>query len=206
MIVLSWNVRGLNRIPRKKVVRRLIESQSPDMVFIQETKLSLDGLAKCATFIWPLGSWQGVGSLNSSGGVACFWDPRKVSPLWWISSRSSISLIATSFENGERCFLSNIYALTDFAGKFQLWAHIRFIHSLEPFLPWIMAGDFNAVISLEEKRGGVARLDQSSNLLRDMIGALFLIDVKPTNGVFTWNNRRCGSEAISKWLDRFLVS
>ena len=60
-----------------------------------------------------------------------------------------------------------------------------------------MAGDFNAVISLEEKRGGVARLDQSSNLLRDMIGALCLIHVKLTNGVFTWNNRRCGSEAIS---------
>ena len=206
MIVLSWNVRGLNSIPRQKAVRRLIESQSPDMVFIQETKLSLDGLAKCAAYIWPHGSWQGVGALNGSGGVACFWDPRKVFPLWWLSSRSSISLIATSFENGERCFLSNIYAPTDFAGKVQLWAHIRFIRSLDPFLPWIMAGDFNAVINLEEKRGGLPRLDQSSNLLREMIGSLVLIDVKPNNGVFTWNNRRCGGEAISERLDRFLVS
>ena len=117
MIVLSWNVRGLNNISREKVVRRLIESQSPDMVFIQETKLSLDCFAKCAMYIWPCGSWQGVGALNRSGGVACFWDPRKVSPLWWLSSRSSISLIGTSCENGERCFLSNIYAPTDFAGK-----------------------------------------------------------------------------------------
>ena len=115
-------------------------------------------------------------------------------------------MIATSFENGERCFLSNIYAPTDFVGKVQLWAHIRFIRSLEPLLPWILAGDFNAVISLEEKRGGLARLDQSSNLLRDMIGLLFLIDVKPNNGVFTWNNRRCGGEAISERLDRFLIS
>ena len=135
MIVISWNVRGLNSIPRKKVVRRLIESQSLDMVFIQETKLSLDGLAKCAAYIWPHGSWQGVGALNGSGGVACFWDPRKVFPLWWLSSRSSISLIATSFENGERCFLSNIYAPTDFSGKSQLWTHIRFIRSLEPLFP-----------------------------------------------------------------------
>ena len=117
MIVLSWNVRGLNNIPRQKVVRRLIESQSPDLVFIQETKLSLDALANCAARIWPQGSWQGVGAWNSLGGVACFWDPRKVSPLWWFSSRSSISLIATSFENGERCLLSNIYAPTDIFGK-----------------------------------------------------------------------------------------
>ena len=67
-------------------------------------------------------------------------------------------------------------------------------------------GDFNVVISLEEKRGGLAKLDQLSNLFRDMISSLFLIDVKPNNGVFTWNNRRCGDKAISKRLDRLLVS
>ena len=35
---------------------------------------------------------------------------------------------------------------------------------------------------------------------------LFVIDVKPLNGVFTWNNRRSGQEAISERLDKFLVS
>ncbi|XP_059077196.1 uncharacterized protein LOC131876295 [Cryptomeria japonica] len=124
----------------QKAVRRLIESQSPDVVFIQETKLSVDGLASCAL------------------------------------------------------------------RKSSLWAHIQFIRALDPFLPWIMAGDFNAVTCLDEKRGGLARLDPSANLLRNMIGSLNLIDVKPTNGVFTWNNRRCGGEAISERLDRFLVS
>lgn len=86
MIVLSWNVRGLNSIPRQKVVRKLIESQSPDVVFIQETKLAVDGLASCASHIWPQGNWQGVGACNSSGGVACFWNPRKILPLSWVSS------------------------------------------------------------------------------------------------------------------------
>ncbi len=44
------------------------------------------------------------------------------------------------------------------------------------------------------------------NLLRDMIDSLKLIDFKPNNGVCTWNNRRCGAEAILERLDRFLVS
>ncbi|XP_059064720.1 uncharacterized protein LOC131044660 [Cryptomeria japonica] len=188
----------------QKAVRRLIESQSPDVVFIQETKLSVDNLASCAPRIWPQGNWQGVGALNSAGGVACFWNPRRVSPLWWMSSRSSISLVASYFATGERCLLSNIYAPTNLASKSSLWAHIQFIRALDPFLPWIMAGDFNAVTCLDEKRGGLARLDPSANLLRNMIGSLNLIDVKPTNGVFTWNNRRCGGEAISERLDRFL--
>jgi exonuclease III len=70
VIFLSWNVRGLNTIPRKKFVHSLIESQSPNVDFIQETKHTMDGLANCASCIWPQGSWKGVGSLNSLGGFS----------------------------------------------------------------------------------------------------------------------------------------
>ena len=107
---------------------------------------------------------------------------------------------------GERCLLSNICAPTDILGKSNLWAHISYIRALDPFLPWILASDFNFVTRSDQKGGGVARLHPSANLIKDMIDSLNLIDVKPTNGVFTWNNRSYGVEAISKRLDRFLVS
>ena len=111
--------------------------------------------------------------------------------------------MASHFEIGERCLFSNMYAPSDFVGK--SWSHIKFFRSLDLFLPWIVAGDFNANNNLEEKRGRIARLGPSSSMLRDNIGFLNLIDVKPRSGIFTWNNRS-GTEAISERLDRFLVS
>ena len=69
-----------------------------------------------------------------------------------------------------------------------------------------MARDFNAITNLEEKRGKIARLGPSSSMPRDNTGSLNLIDVKPGSGIFTWNNRRSGTEAISERLDQFLVS
>jgi len=69
-----------------------------------------------------------------------------------------------------------------------------------------MGGDFNSILSLEEKRGGLARLGPSSELLRQNIDLLHLSDVKPLNGLFTWNNQRVGNDVISERLDRFLVS
>ena len=53
MFVLSSNVRGLTNIPRQKVVHRLIDSEVPNVVFIQETKITVDGLDSCASHIWP---------------------------------------------------------------------------------------------------------------------------------------------------------
>ena len=36
--------------------------------------------------------------------------------------------------------------------------------------------------------------------------ALNLVDIKPSNGQYTWNNRRVGDSCIAERLDRFLVS
>lgn len=37
----------------------------------------------------------------------------KIHPLWWMASKSSISMIASSLETGEAILLSNIYVHTD---------------------------------------------------------------------------------------------
>ena len=134
------------------------------------------------------------------------WDPRKVMPLHWVSCLSALSMVASSLETGELILVTTVYAPIDLPGKLKLWEHIRYVRSCHPFLPWIVAGDFNSVLSLEEKRGGLARLGPSSVLLRQNIDLLHLSDVKPLNGLFTWNNRRSGNAAISERLDRFLVS
>ena len=90
-----------------------------------------------------------------------------------------------------------MYAPSDLVGKSLMWSHIKFFRSLDPFLPWIVVGDFNSITNLEEKRGGIPQLGPSSSMLRVNIGSLNLIDVKPGSGIFTWNNRRSGIEAIS---------
>jgi hypothetical protein len=54
---------------------------------------------------------------------------------------------------------------------------------------WILGGDFNIILTLEEKRGGTRRLDQDSGKLRDIIEDLHLIDIETQNGTFTWSNK-----------------
>ena len=127
-------------------------------------------------------------------------------PLYWISCLSSLSMVASSLEIGEMILVTNVYAPIDLPSKSRLLDHIRYVKNCHTFLPWIMGGDFNSVLSLEEKRGGLAHLGPSSELLRHNIDLLHLSNVKTLNGIFTWNNRRVGNDAISKCLDKFLVS
>ena len=94
-------------------------------------------------------------------------------------------MIASYLVTGEVILLSNIYAPIDFQGKQVLWSHIRMIHTMFPFHPWILTGDFNAICELAKKRGGTRRLEPSALLLQDNINSLNLVDIKPINGQFT---------------------
>ena len=98
---------------------------------------------------------------------------------------TQISMVATALDSGETILVTNIYAPIDSHGKIHLWDHIRYVCSCAPYFPWILGGDFNSILSLEEKRGGWARLGTASNLFQAQVYVLFVIDVKPSNGVFT---------------------
>jgi exonuclease III len=62
MKVVSWNVRGLGRVEKRKEVRNLVREKHPHIVCLQETKLqvcddSLCGVARrvASLFVPPLG-------------------------------------------------------------------------------------------------------------------------------------------------------
>ena len=48
MIILSWNVRALNSIPRQKAIQKLVVDHSLDILCIQETKHSVGSMFSCA--------------------------------------------------------------------------------------------------------------------------------------------------------------
>ena len=71
--------------------------------------------------------------------------------------------------------------------------------------PWILGRDFNLVRNLGEKKGGIQKLNPISEYFNEVIANLELVDVRMTNGTFTWNNKRTGDRGITCHLDWFLV-
>jgi hypothetical protein len=62
------------------------------------------------------------------------------------------------------------------------------------------------ICNLDKKRGGIRRLDAESEHFQALIDKLGLIDLETQNGLYTWSNRRSGSQQVACRLDRFLIS
>jgi hypothetical protein len=50
---------------------------------------------------------------------------------------------------------------------------------------------------LDEKRGGIRRLEKDSENFQNLIEDLQLIDIEAQNGIFTWTNKRFGTQQLS---------
>ena len=69
----------------------------------------------------------------------------------------------------------------------------------------ILGGDFNTILSLNEKVGGSSLLSQSSKEFKIWCEQQDLIDIPTNNGICTWNNRRKDFAYIAEKLDRFFI-
>ena len=56
--------------------------------------------------------------------------------------------------------------------------------------PWILGGDFKLVQNLDEKKGGIRKLNPISEYFNEFLANLELVNVIMTNGTFTWNNKK----------------
>ena len=72
MKVASWNCRGLGKTNKVEAIRDIIKTKRPDILFIQETKMSdveVSALMHCS---WTMNQGKAISSNGASGGITTF--------------------------------------------------------------------------------------------------------------------------------------
>ena len=93
-------------------------------------------------------------------------------------------------------FLLNVYAPNPKRERKNYWTKICAMVDNKNLNKGIKMGNFNTPLTNEEKLGGLA-LDLESKLdLSNFINSLALLDVDMLGGVYTWSNKRIGSDCI----------
>ncbi|KAF3620937.1 hypothetical protein FXO38_32083, partial [Capsicum annuum] len=83
------------------------------------------------------------------------------------------------------------------SGREDLWRYMR-VFSTTINTPWAITGDFNSILSKEEKIGGKPyRLSKSIPFI-ECLHDCGLRDIGYTGNTFTWCNERKGQEIIWK--------
>ena len=81
--------------------------------------------------------------------------------------------------------ITNVYGPQSQQDKDKLLQRLELIKTLVSTRNWILGGDFNMILTLEEKTGGTKKLEQDSGKFKTLIDHLKLVDIENSNGTFT---------------------
>ena len=201
--IISWNVRGVNGPEKRKVIKNFLRSYRVDIVCLQETKVQ----EMSVELVRSLGvgrrlNWKALNAEGSAGGIILFWDNSRITLVDSMVGSYSVSCLFRMPENGFLWAFSGVYGPVENSFRESFWEELGSIKGLWD-CPWCVGGDFNEVLSPNERlRGG--RLSNSMRRFSDIMNDLNLSDLPLQGGPYTWSGGLNGS-AMSR-LDRFLVT
>lgn len=144
-----------------------------------------------------------VDSNGSSGGIGLWWKDLEVS-LISFSTHHVLVEIKDDRGDGNRWFACGVYGWPERANKFQTSELLKRVRESVRG-PLVVFGDFNEILSMNEKEGGAVRRDCEMEVFRECLDVCGLVDLGYRGSAFTWSRGNNPSNIIRERLDRFVA-
>ncbi|KAK9291995.1 hypothetical protein L1049_019947 [Liquidambar formosana] len=198
MKILVWNCRGAGSKRFLRNIKELVKVHNPWIVVIMETKLGNDR-AQAVVKNLKFSDSVCLGADGLSRGLWMLWN-NDVTKMEVLATSSQAIHVLISHANRDWIF-SGLYASPNPQSRELLWdslVQISATHSL----PWILAGDFNQISSLNEKRGGSEKGGSRRCKFQEWVNKCKLVDLAFSGPPLTWCNMREGNARISERIDK----
>ena len=198
MRLASWNIRGFGDDKKKSMIKSLIKEEKLDLIGLVETKhntLTEWDMFRC---------WGHQGSefmhiiaVNGSGGLILSWHKDIFMMQNSFARERWLCVEGKFFKAGSQCAICLVYAPSEHQNRLKVWDQLRGIRAFTA-VPLILLGDFNEVLSPQERRGG-KEMTQGMYELQNLFQDLLLIDMN-IDQQYTWLRKNSASK-----IDRILV-
>jgi hypothetical protein len=202
MSYIAWNCRGLGNPCTVQELFRLVREQDPLVLFVVETGLDEARLEvlRCKLHF---SSKLVVSRREQGGGLTLFWKQEANVTIKSYSLHHIDTVINEGMDDAWR--FTGFYGAPETHRRHLSWALLQSLHQRFS-LPWLCMGDFNELLSMDEKQGGPVRSSRQMQDFRDAIDVCGFMDLGYQGPPFTWCNNRVGSGTVWERLDRGLAT
>ncbi|GKV19127.1 hypothetical protein SLEP1_g29421 [Rubroshorea leprosula] len=185
-------------------VMDLKSTHSPSIMLIMETKLAGDKASNIASSLFPC--YHVIDADGLAGGIWLLWDDTRVSIDIIAANPQAIHAIIKVSNHPIfsefNWFFSGIYGRPQQEIRTYLWQELSSLVSHFTG-PWVIAGDFNDVLSQSEKFGGGPINQKRVQAYSSCMNSCNMMDMGFVGGRFTWTNMQSNGNIIRERLDRF---
>lgn len=188
ILLLNWNVRGLNNTSRRDVVRDMVKSTRATAVCLQETKLQVidDAVIRETLGQQFVENYSYMPANGTRGGILIALSQNKFRLISSTCTNNTITVRLQELDDGNEWRLTSVYGPQ---GDHEKEEFIQELKSLQrdDDDKWLITGDFNLIYKAEDKNN--TRLNRRMmGLFRQAIEQLQLKEINLHGRKFTWSN------------------
>ena len=149
--IISWNVRGVNDLDKRKVIKNFLRRFRADLVCLQATKVQEMNSA----LVRSLGvgrrlNWKVLDADGSVGGILLLWDNSRISMVDSMVGCFFVSCLFRMVENGFQWVFSGVYGPVENRLRESFWEELGSIKGSWD-VPLCVGGDFNEILFPNER-------------------------------------------------------
>lgn len=182
-----WNIRGFNSPKKLGDVKKFLDHHSVGLFGLLETRVRSGNFPK--VFARFGGAWSIATnySYHKRGRVWFLWLPTKYTVNIIECSAQFIHSEVTHISTGQKWWVTMVYGFNEARDKAQLWEDIvRLSRQING--AWVVCGDFNNVLHLNERLGSNITLDEVSEF-RLCLRMAKLQEQTTSDPFYTWSNK-----------------
>ncbi|XP_038991400.1 uncharacterized protein LOC120114621 [Hibiscus syriacus] len=202
---MFWNCQGAASPTFKRIFNLFVREHRPNMVALFETRTSG---TKADRIINKLGFTQSlrVEAHGFGGGIWLLWEETMEIEITHLSNQFINGIFRPKEVNTWAQFTA-IYANPNGSKRKHQWSQLEALAPNDN-TPWILGGDLNVILDVDERRGGATTHTNGSRLFANFMHSTGLLDLGFHGSPFTWNRGnlqqrldRCLGN--TKWISSF---
>ncbi|XP_034915333.1 uncharacterized protein [Populus alba] len=189
-------------LQKQNTIHHWMQKNNLDIFGLLETKIEDTNLAAAQANLAPA-SWHFVSNIQHTSHcrILVGWNPQKLTLIYEDSSTQWLSCKVINPASTQPLKLTFIYGHNTPSERTFLWNYLCQASIQNTDTPWIVMGDFNAILSAADRVGGDTNWYHHQDDFYNCIRQSELITLPYTGLRFTWHNGQHGDNTIQKKLD-----
>lgn len=193
-----WNCRGSNNSDFRRNFGFMLDYHKPCLVALLETKMENHQTLR-DDFLFT--DMIEVPANGRSGGIVFLWSSRLITVDRITVTSQEIHAMVKVYSSTQPWLFSVIYASNLFNCRKILWDNLIALRETYNG-PWLIGGDFNEVLTANDKWGGRHVNNNRADIFWSCINNCNLFDLGFKGSKYTWSNKRTRNDLILERLDR----